>query len=108
MLATFQEWFGPEFAPPTARVLRMVGELDSGIRSPEGIMHRNQLKLVLMGLALAGSLQLTHAIPLPAAHGYLGVGLADASQGAPSAARVGELDPQGPAAQAGLRSGDLI
>ncbi len=71
-------------------------------------MHRNQLKLVLMGLALAGSLQLTHAIPLPAAHGYLGVGLADAPQGAPSAARVGELDPQGPAAQAGLRSGDLI
>jgi hypothetical protein len=47
--------------------------------------------------------------PADAGHGYLGVGLGDAPAGAPvAAAMVGPLDPNGPAAKAGLRRGDLI
>ena len=45
----------------------------------------------------------------PASHGYLGVGLADAPQGAPvTGAMVSRLDPNGPAARAGILQGDLI
>jgi hypothetical protein len=47
--------------------------------------------------------------PNDAGRGYLGVGLGDAPPGAPvAAAMVGQIDPNGPAAKAGLRRGDLI
>jgi len=49
------------------------------------------------------------AAPSDVGRGYLGVGLADAPPGSPvQAAMMGPLDPNGPAARAGLRRGDLI
>ena len=42
------------------------------------------------------------------ARGYLGVALADAPRGAPPGAMIARVDPNGPAARAGLRAGDLI
>jgi hypothetical protein len=47
-------------------------------------------------------------VPTDARRGYLGVGLGDAPPGGPGAAMVGQIDPNGPAAKAGLRRGDLI
>jgi hypothetical protein len=64
------------------------------------------MAILLFGLLVPGVMAVGQG---DAARGYLGVGLADAPQGAPvAAAMVARLDPDGPGARAGLRQGDLI
>lgn len=62
---------------------------------------------LLVGLLIGVPVVMTSQ-PGEAARGYLGVALVDAPSGAPAAAMVVRIDSTGPAAQAGLRLGDLI
>jgi hypothetical protein len=68
---------------------------------------RMMVPSLLFGLCLGISATATAAQAGPG-RGYLGVALAQAPEGAPVKAMVARVDPEGPAASAGLRQGDLI
>jgi len=62
---------------------------------------------VIFGLLLGATISAAAGAG-QAGRGYFGVGLTDPPQGAPPGAMLARVDPDGPAARAGLRPGDLI